>query len=106
MRTWAWATTGTSAALLTTGTVLFILAKKDMTAAGNVSCAKFTSGEECDEAYDSKVSSARIKGYTAYALWGLGAAAAGAAVYMHVRASGARAGVMPWGSGVTAIVEW
>lgn len=65
-RTWAWVAIGSGAALGIVGSALYGVAYKELEDA---------SGITDQAAYDSKVNSARKKGYAGYALWGVGAAA-------------------------------
>lgn len=93
-KTWAWVAIGGGAALVVTGTVLYGVAYKEMQDAGGLS----------DEAaYDSKVSGARRKGYAAYGLWGVGAAAVAAGLVLYFTAPDAGAAVVPTPTGVAAV---
>lgn len=93
-RTWAWVAIGGGAALVVTGSVLYGVAYKEMQDAG---------GLTDEAAYDSKVSGARKKGYAAYGLWGVGAAAVAAGVILYVTAPDAGAAVVPTPTGVAAV---
>ncbi len=96
-RTWSWAAIGGGAALVVAGTVLYGVAYKEMKDAGNAR----------DQAtYDSQVSSARKKGYAAYALWGVGAAAVGAGLVLYFTAADGKAAIVPRWNGVAAVWTW
>ncbi len=93
-KTWAWVAIGGGAALVVTGSVLYGIAYKEMQDA---------SGLIDDAAYDSKVSGARKKGYAAYGLWGVGAAAVATGLILYFTAPDAGAAVVPTPTGVAAV---
>ncbi len=93
-KTWAWVAIGGGAALVVTGSVLYGVAYKEMQDAG---------GLTDQAAYDSKVSGARKKGYAAYGLWGVGAAAVAAGLVLYFTAPDAGAAVVPTPTGVAAV---
>ncbi len=93
-KTWAWVAIGGGAALLVTGSILYGVAYKEMKDAGNLADKA---------AYDSKVSGARKKGYAAYGLWGVGAAAVAAGLVLYFTAPQAPAAVVPTPTGVAAV---
>jgi len=96
-KTWAWIAVGGGAALVVTGAALYGVAYKQMKDAGSA---------DTKASYDSRVQSARTKGYAAYGLWGAGAAAVAAGLVLYFTAPDRPAAVVPTANGVAAVWTW
>ena len=82
---WSWVSIGTGMAAAATGTVLYFLARRELTTASGMGLPKSLDDDAFYDDFDGHVSRGRALGYSAYALWGLGAAALGTGIYLYFR---------------------
>jgi len=104
---WGWIAAGGAAAFVATGSVLYVLGRDQIRSAGGMAREGYSTNEAFDAEFDSRISGGKAKAYAGYAMWGLGGAAVGAALYLFLApAPGARAVVVPTPSGMAAHVAF
>jgi hypothetical protein len=108
-RTAGWVSVGTAGASLAAGLATWFLGRRDATAAGNLLPRDYADYGAYKAAFDARVGQARSKGIASYALWGVGAAAAGVGLYFLLAPDGGPAVSLapgPGTAGVTASVAF
>jgi hypothetical protein len=98
VQTWAWAALGSGAGLAAVGTVLYVLARRELSSAGDLDRPGATEADAYNRTYDAKVKRGKALGYSAYAAWGLGAALVGTGIGLFF-APRSGAAVLPSGPG-------
>lgn len=108
-KTAGWISIGTAGAAVAAGLTTWFLGRKEATAAGNLRPEDYDRYDAYKDAFNTRVERARSEGIASYALWGIGAAAAGVGLYFLLAPGGGPAVSVapgPGGAGLSASVAW